>query len=280
MNKKKFNKLHNILYEMAKTSGNMAGKATSFISSPNKLDNIKTAVYPEALLAFLSQKNLLKLSERITESTANIYDKALDAEYLRTHIGGPNHRMFDGGHDIAGAWEAVKNASKDDSFVQETAALANSLWKDLNTEMGLPFRTINKSSYDETAAWVSKSIPTADKSWFYDLLSYDSFEILAGALSAVGVLFALKNEDLDSLAELLGSAGIIAIISANPLLGILMVLTAAYAYFIKKMEFKSIKFGSGAAVSSVSMGIFALFNLSLFFEFILVLIIGSLIKKR
>lgn len=59
-----------------------------------------------------------------------------------------------------------------------------------------------------------------------------------------------------------------------------MVLTAAYAYFIKKMEFKSIKFGSGAAVSSVSMGIFALFNLSLFFEFILVLIIGSLIKKK
>lgn len=282
--------LPEIIKKINQQSDNIADEVKKkFVSSITKswdekeiqlLDNLKKGVYPEGMLAFISQKELLKFSTKITESTATIYDKALDAEYLRTHIGGPNHRLFDGGHDLAGAWEAIKNASTDDSFIQETASLADSLWKDLNTEMGLPFKTIHKSSYDEAAVWVSQKIPGADKSWFYDLLSFDSFEILAGALSAVGVLFALKNEELENLAELLGSIGIIAIISANPLLGILMILTAAYAYFFKKLEFRTASFSSGVIVSSVSMSIFAVLGFSLFFELILVLIVAGLIKNK
>lgn len=41
-----------------------------------------------ALFAFLSQGNLLSWLGGLTKAPATIYDKALDAEYLKTHIGG------------------------------------------------------------------------------------------------------------------------------------------------------------------------------------------------
>lgn len=48
---------------------------------------------------------------QIAEGPATIYDKAMAAEYLATHLGSGNQRMFDGGHTLAGAVEAVRGAS-------------------------------------------------------------------------------------------------------------------------------------------------------------------------
>ena len=42
----------------------------------------------------------------------------MDAEYIATHVGGGNHRMFDGGHTIIGAIKAVRDASPDDSIIE------------------------------------------------------------------------------------------------------------------------------------------------------------------
>ena len=61
-------------------------------------------------LAYLSQDDMLRWLKQYTETPATIYDDAMDAEYLKTHIGGSDHRLFDGGHDPVGAWEAVQNA--------------------------------------------------------------------------------------------------------------------------------------------------------------------------
>ena len=41
---------------------------------------------------------------------ASIGRKAMDAEYLRTHIGGGWHRLYDGGHSLVGSWKAVSEA--------------------------------------------------------------------------------------------------------------------------------------------------------------------------
>ena len=49
-----------------------------------------------ALLPFLSQIDLLKWSKDVVNGIDGLYDKAMDAEYLKTHIGGGNHRLFDG----------------------------------------------------------------------------------------------------------------------------------------------------------------------------------------
>jgi len=85
-----------------------------------------------SFFSFFSLPDLLKWSETITKSAATVYDKAIDANYLATHIGGGNHRMFDGGHDILNAWDTVKSASTEDSFQQEVIGYTVPL-KDLTT---------------------------------------------------------------------------------------------------------------------------------------------------
>ena len=66
----------------------------------------------------------------MVSGSPTIYDRAMDATYNTTHIGGHLHRMFDGSHTIPGAFEAVRNASPDDNIFQEAAGLLQALARD------------------------------------------------------------------------------------------------------------------------------------------------------
>lgn len=235
-------------------------------------------IFPGSI-AFLSTTELLKWSESITESAASVYDKALDAEYLKSHIGGGNHRMFDGGHDIVSAWDAVKEASIDDSLQQEVVGYTSALWKDLTTERGLPFVTWSKDQYDASAEWLSSTVPIASKSWFYDLMSFDVFELLSTSLGVAGMLYALSKDDKERLSEMLGSMGVISIMSANPLMGIAAVLCAAHSYAIKKNELDKVKMATGAGIAGLSITIFGILGLPILIEFGIVLVVTKLIKN-
>ena len=107
---------------------------------------------------------------KIAAGPATIYDKAMDAEYLATSIGGGNHRMFDGGHTLAGAFEAVRGASAEDTVLQEAFGYMQGLFRDLMTPMGLPLANWDKGTYDQVSGYLQSqfSIP---KGWFYDIMS-------------------------------------------------------------------------------------------------------------
>jgi len=169
-------------------------------------------------MAFLSYDQLLDYTERMTQSAASIYDKAMDAEFLKTHIGGGNHRMFDGGHDPVSAWTSIKEASVDDSFVQEVNAYLTAMLKDVSTNKGLPFTTWDQSSYQSMADWITTHIPFISKDFLYDMLSFDLLELFASGLSVVVVVFQLKEDDVDKILQTIGSLGGLAIFAANPLL--------------------------------------------------------------
>ena len=81
------------------------------------------------VLPFLSQADLLGWSKNLTNGMETIYDKAMDAEYIKTNIGGAYHRLFDGGHSPINAWEKVKNASDTDILSQEVIGYAKILKK-------------------------------------------------------------------------------------------------------------------------------------------------------
>ena len=188
-----------------------------------------------AVASFLALPELLKWSEQITRSTATIYDKALDAEYLRTHIGGGSHRLFDGGHDLLGAWTAVREASGADSFAQEVIGYVHALWKDATTVKGLPFVTLDKVEHSQLADALS-ALPGVSSEWVYDLFSYDVFEVFSAGLGAVGIIFAFGHDDLERLSEVLGTMGITSVISANPLMGLAVIATTGYAYWRKSAD--------------------------------------------
>lgn len=100
------------------------------------------------------------------------FDQAMDANYIETHIGGGNHRLFDGGHDILGAWKAAGTVTSNNK--EKVIGWLSGLWNDLITPKGLPFVTITPEQY-EYLCNVLKFMP---RNKVYDMLSYTPMELL------------------------------------------------------------------------------------------------------
>ena len=109
------------------------------------------------VLPFLSQAELLGWSKNLSNGVETIYYKAMDAEYIKSHICGAYHRLFDGGHSPLDAWEKVKNASDTDKLSQEVIGYVSGMWKDATTKMGMPFTTFDKSQYDKIVDSINAS---------------------------------------------------------------------------------------------------------------------------
>ena len=101
-----------------------------------------TSLVGEAYNSALNWKNDSELSHWLTNNfstqIATVGSKAMDAEYLRTHIGGGWHRLYDGGHSLVGSWKAVGDALPDLSALDQLGVWANEYWKDLITARGMP----------------------------------------------------------------------------------------------------------------------------------------------
>ena len=102
----------------------------------------------QALLASALSHDLNAVLASAVQGPATVYDKAMDAAYLATRIGGGNHRMFDGGHSVAGAFKAVRDALPDDSIAEEAFGYVQSMFRDMTTPNGLPLATWDMASYD------------------------------------------------------------------------------------------------------------------------------------
>ncbi len=181
------------------------------------------------ILPILSQSQWLNYLETLTKSAATNFDKAMDAKYLQNAIGGGNHRLFDGGHTLGGAWSNIAEmCSKTGCSTKEQVnGYFGALWKDATTPKGLPFMTMEKQTYDSLADKLRNY--GVSKNWTYDALSYDVLEILGAGISAAAVVYFLKTEQVEKLSEVLGAIGIVSVVSANPLLALVMISSVAYA---------------------------------------------------
>jgi hypothetical protein len=229
------------------------------------------------LLPFLSQVDLLRWSKEMINSAGGLYDKAMDANYIKTHIGGPYHRLFDGGHSPIDAWEKVKNASDTDNLTQETIGYVTGIWKDATTPMGMPFFTMDKEGFDKAADAISASTKV-EKSWLYDLANWDVFEVFSSALGFLGALFFLQKDDMKKVSEILGSMGILSILSGNILMGIAVIVQTVWAYTVKKKKLDNKESLKGAGMSAITWSIFTVLGLPILVELIIVLVVFKLIK--
>ena len=172
---------------------------------------------------------------KVSAGPATIYDKAMDAEYLATSIGGGNHRMFDGGHTLAGAFEAVRGASAEDTILQEGFGYMQALFRDLTTPKGLPLANWDRGTYGEVSGYLQSqfSIP---KGWFYDINSFDAAEVLGAGVGVVAVFFCWNRAESEQFGRLAGGMGLTAALSANPLLLIVTVAALARAFQVARIE--------------------------------------------
>lgn len=183
----------------------------------------------QGVLASHLAQDLNDALQKLVEGSSTIYDKAMDARYITEHIGGGNHRMFDGGHTLDGAWEAVRGASEDDNIAQEAWGFIQGLLRDGTTSKGLPFANWDKATYDQVSGWLDNTFHIP-KDWFYDLNSYDAAELLGGAIGAVALALNWKRADIEQFSRMAGSMGLASVISANPLLMIVTVVSLAKAF--------------------------------------------------
>lgn len=150
------------------------------------------------------------------EGAATVYSKAIDAEYLRTHIGGGWHRLFDGGHDLLGAWRAVRDAVPNDSRIDELQAYIMELWKDLVTPNGLPVITWEKASFEAFSNVLEGGLGVTPL-WVRDLVSFTSTELGGGIAALAALLLNVRSNDPGKYYEICGSLGVSASIAANPI---------------------------------------------------------------
>jgi len=229
------------------------------------------------ILPFLSQAELLGWSKNLSNGVETIYDKAMDAEYIKSHIGGAYHRLFDGGHSPVDAWKEVINASDTDTFSQEVIGYVSGMWKDATTKMGMPFTTFDKNQYDQVVDSINASTGI-DKKWLFDLSNYDVFEIFSSALGVVAALFFLKKDDINKVSEILGSMGILAILSANVFMGIAVIVQTVYAYTVKKKQLDKKEALKGVSYSAITYAIFSVLGFPILIELIIAMVVLKVVK--
>ena len=221
----------------------------------------------------------------LAEGPATIYDKAMDAEYLATDIGGGNHRLFDGGHTIAGAFKAVQGASIEDSVIKEGFGFVQGMFRDLTTSKGLPLANWDKATYDHAASFLETRFQLS-REWFYNLNSYNAADLVGGTIGVLAVVFLWNRADTESFSRMVGSMGVAAGLSANPLLLIITVVALARAFQRARTDGKWGDFVDGSVRGSVvaALTIFAIAQVTTIggpvgLSFLVGLVVGILASK-
>jgi hypothetical protein len=76
------------------------------------------------------------LTDHLSNQGATLASKGMDAEYLlRISAVGGWHKLYGGGHNLAGNWKAVGSSLPDLSALDPLGIWANEYWKDLGPRL-------------------------------------------------------------------------------------------------------------------------------------------------
>ena len=207
----------------------------------------------QGLLASALSRDLSALLQDMVKGPATIYDKAMDATYNATRMGGGNHRIFDGSHTIPGAIDKVHGASSDDTLIQEALGFAQAMFRDMTTPKGLPLANWDIETYNQVSGWLQSNFGIP-KDWFYDLNSYDAPELLGSVIGVVATALLWNRADTEQFSTLVGSMGVSAAMSANPLLLIVTVVALARAFHKARSSGEYPEFFDGHLKGAIGAG--------------------------
>lgn len=144
----------------------------------------------------------------------NLYDKAIDAVYNRTHVGGSSfHHIVDGNHTLFGAIRAAHNARPGDSFLDEVGGALEHLARDTCSVAGIPFFSMKM----ETLQGLSRTFGVSTR-YMGDMLTFNAPEVLGAGLGVVPLALGWNKLGTERLAEMATTMTAAAMVSANPLL--------------------------------------------------------------
>lgn len=180
------------------------------------------------------------------------YDRAIDAVYNATHIGGSHyHHLLDGQHTIWGALEAVKDVRPDDTFATELFQASEHLLRDSMSVSGInPF--LSPDGFESIAGF-GEALGIS-RPYLADALTFNGPEMIGGGIALAASLVAGRKPDPSCLSSLSGAYVATAVASGNPIL--LPIAAGGLAYALYRAENKKqvlIQGGKGAMVSGSAL---------------------------
>ena len=229
------------------------GPALESLSGKSATAQAQTFVIVQGLLANAElSRSVNAWLQGMVSGAPTIYDRAMDATYNTTHIGGHLHRMFDGSHTIPGAFEAVRNASPDDNIFQEAAGLLQALARDATTPMGLPLVNWDQDTFNRLTDTLGGLGISRD--WLIDLVNYDAVELVGSSIGVVAIALNWNNEDIEEFTTIVGGMGLSAAVGANPLLLTVTVVALAKAFHTARKTGDWKEFTDGLAKGGICTG--------------------------
>lgn len=140
-----------------------------------------------------------------TRGGPSIYDQAMDAVYNAGHQFGALHRLFDGRHDLWGAWRACREAGGD-SLSSNVIGYVDAVLKDLFTAKGLPMVTLDHDGFVSLAQALKDSLHISP-AWLYDAATVTGTELLGCVGGTLALALNWQAEDRMRFAELTSGLG-------------------------------------------------------------------------
>ncbi len=242
------------------TAAKAAAEAAEAASKATKRHTVTAASVVQGVVAGAGAQ-INQVVQSAVSGSASVYDKALDARYLdpllQADMGGGYHRLFDGGHTIAGAVRAVNEAPIDDTLTRQTLGTVEALLRDVSTERGLPLATWDKATFDSVAQTLDSSLGIPNR-WLYDINTFDAGEVLGATVGVVAVALNWNRSDTEQFAQVAASMGLSAAVGLNPLLLLVTVAAAAQSFNKARRSGDYIALADGAlkgaATSAASLG--------------------------
>jgi len=212
----------------------------------------------EGFLAGSTGHELAKWMAHTFNKNFNDYDRAIDAVYNSSHIGGSHyHHIIDGQHDIFGAFQAAKSVKADDGFTDEALEALEHLARDITSVSGInPFLSLTPEQFDYIANLLSGV--GISKSYFADAMLVNASELIGGGIALCSsIILRRKIKDgysSDVLSRLSGGCLLSSIVSANPVLFPVAAYGMYQAFDASENNIESVKFaGNGALVTGSAL---------------------------
>jgi len=259
-----YDSLSNTISLSTKISKPTGNKILSYISSAIEASKKHAggainlaAITTTAILASDFSRNMTSwLDDLVNNGVPSIYDKSVDAFYIATNIGGGHlHRLYDGSHTLWGMWDKIREASPDDTFLQEAVGYISALSKDISTHVGIPLTTWSKSSYDQIANSMDTKF-NIPKEWFSDFLHANATEVIGASIGTIAIALNWNDKQAEKFASLAGGLGISAIASANPLLAVVTLVALSKSFVDADQKGDYMEMVNGLSKGGVGTGVF------------------------
>ena len=207
----------------------------------------RAAIFGNALLATDVAVRLDQWTRTVFASgPATRYDKALDEVFNALGEHGADHRIFDGSHDLFGAWKTIAKAFPDEGWLQRAEGYVSAMWKDMATPKGIPVVTWDKQAFDAVARFLNETLGIS-RTWVKDMATFTATEFVGAVLGAVGLVLSWNKAEIRRFSEIVGSLGLSALVGANPLMVMVTIVGLAKCFHEARhgAGFKRILSGGG-----------------------------------